>query len=143
MFQLVKNCFTKKFFQIEGRSGRKEYIAFFLFEAIVSFILSSIVECTEGLYQTSAVVLFNIFGLVITIPNTTLSARRLHDLNLSGFWLILLAIIHIISRYIIWVVGLEDGILLLFEISYITSVVLPFMVLKGTKSTNRFGNELE
>ncbi|MDN5089854.1 DUF805 domain-containing protein [Aliarcobacter butzleri] len=64
-----------KFADFNGRAKRSEYWTFVLINAIVSFLLSFISP------EIGA-----IFGLLATIPHISVSVRRLHDINLSGWW---------------------------------------------------------
>lgn len=71
-------CFT-------GRSRRKEYWMFVLFNVIFSFVLGFI----DGLVGTfdseiGLGILGGMYSLVILIPGLAVSVRRLHDTGKSG-----------------------------------------------------------
>lgn len=80
MFDLFINYFRNKYFQFQGRASRKEYGIFSLF-IIITFI--PIFILTQR-YNNS--ILIVVYAVVISIPYLSLEARRLHDLNLSGWW---------------------------------------------------------
>jgi len=78
--QAVKTCF-KKYFEIKGRASRSEYWYFILFTFLgygAGFLL--------GLIAPVLLWLLGIFVLAILIPAITVAARRLHDINKSGWY---------------------------------------------------------
>jgi len=93
-----------KYAEFNGRSRRKEYWMFALFNLIFSIVAtvldyilgSNMLIAGYGLFHT-------IFGLAILIPSITVSVRRLHDIGKSG-WMLLIAIIPIIGA--IWLIVL-------------------------------------
>jgi uncharacterized membrane protein YhaH (DUF805 family) len=80
----------KKFAQFEGRSRRKEYWMFTLFNILVACVLY-----IPGLiYRESALglgllALYGIYSLATLIPALAVSIRRLHDTGKSGWFLLL------------------------------------------------------
>ena len=78
--QAVKTCF-KKYFDFKGRASRSEYWYFILFTFLgygAGFLL--------GLIAPALLWLLGIFVLAILIPVITVAARRLHDINKSGWY---------------------------------------------------------
>lgn len=76
-----------------GRSRRREYWTFFLVNGAI-FIIAGVVYSlaapitgTRDIMIVPTVILF-IFALVLVVPAVTLSIRRLHDIGVSGWWLI-------------------------------------------------------
>ncbi len=109
MFQdAIKTCF-KKYADFSGRAMRSEYWWFALFSMITSFILLMI-DPSETLYL--------IFSLAVLLPSLAVGARRLHDIDRSGWWL-LLSLVPLV------------GII----------VLIVWFCTKGTPGTNRFGPE--
>lgn len=86
---VIKN----KYATFEGRARRKEYWYFVLMNIIILFGLSFIDGLT-GTFNTDAGmgVLSGIYTLAILIPSIAVSIRRLHDSNLSGWWILLVFI---------------------------------------------------
>ena len=107
----------KKYAVFGGRSRRKEYWYFVLFSLIVSLILSAI-DALLGTFSSSTNVglLGGIYGLAIIIPSIAVSVRRLHDIDRTGWW-VLISLVPVIG----------------------TLVLLVFAVLAGTPGQNRFG----
>lgn len=118
----------KRYADFSGRSRRKEYWMFALFQFIIAIILSALlfsggmsVDPTTGAPAVGTtfyigVGLLVIFGLASFIPALAVMVRRFHDQDKSG-WFALLS-------FIPYVGGL---------------IVLVFMCLDGTRAPNRFG----
>jgi uncharacterized membrane protein YhaH (DUF805 family) len=94
----------KKYAVFEGRARRKEYWMFFLFNLIISVILSIISSALDDKFN----LIGNIYSLAVLIPSLAVAVRRLHDINKSGWWL-LISLIPIIGW--IWIIVLlaADG----------------------------------
>lgn len=98
----------------EGRCSVKEFwiTSFYVFIAVFPIacgvLYADIALEAEGLYTQ----LFNIvLTLVLFVPNIKLSSRRLHDLNMSGWWLLLFLVPCIGSFFAIYAFFFpgEDG----------------------------------
>jgi uncharacterized membrane protein YhaH (DUF805 family) len=76
----VKICF-KKFFDFKGRASRSEYWYFTLF-----IMIGYVVGFTLGFIAPVFFIINGIFFLVIIIPWVAVAARRLHDINKSGWF---------------------------------------------------------
>ncbi|QDT28842.1 Inner membrane protein YhaH [Gimesia panareensis] len=79
----------KKYADISGRARRKEYWMFVLINmliAIVIWILGAIIGDTKGLISVS---LSGLYSLFIFLPYWTVTIRRLHDTNKSGWWILI------------------------------------------------------
>lgn len=114
----------KRYADFEGRSRRKEYWMFVLFQFLllvpVGIILSLFSATEAGGESTLGGIFLIVVGLiylgVFLIPGIAVQVRRFHDQDKSG-WFILLGFI-----------------------PYVGSIVLlVFMCLEGTKGSNRFG----
>ena len=107
----------KKYAVFSGRSRRKEYWFFVLFVVIISIVLN-IIDGLIGAYDRSmgAGLLSTIFSLAILIPSIAVSVRRLHDIDRTGWW-VLIALVPLVG----WI------------------VLLVFHVQDSTPGTNRYG----
>jgi uncharacterized membrane protein YhaH (DUF805 family) len=76
---VIKN----KYAQFDGRARRKEYWMFFLFNVIISIVLS-VIDSMVGMP-----VLGGLYFLAIIIPGVAVTIRRLHDTGRSGWWALL------------------------------------------------------
>ncbi len=83
-----------KYAQFDGRAHRQEFWMFVLINFLISFAVG-LVASFIGLKFLSYV-----YSLALFVPSIALAARRLHDINRSGWWQ-LIAIIPIIGWIII------------------------------------------
>jgi uncharacterized membrane protein YhaH (DUF805 family) len=105
MIEAVKAVFSK-YATFEGRARRAEYWWFVLFSFIIAVVLNLI---NPGL-------LGGIWSLATLLPSLAVGARRLHDTDRSGWWLLI---------GFIPVIGLI--------------VLIVFFVKAGQTGANRFG----
>ena len=95
----------KKYTQFDGRSRRKEYWMFLLFNMIISYAL----QFVDHFISDSPIgYLSGIYSLAVLLPSIAVGIRRLHDVNKSG-WYYLLMLLPIIGW--IWLIILlaTDG----------------------------------
>lgn len=98
----VISCFNK-YFDFETRSSRKEFWYWQLFR-ILMFLSITFIE-SLGLSG----ILF-ISNFIFLIPEIAVSIRRLHDINKSGWWILLtLTIIGIIPLTYFYCIKGDDG----------------------------------
>ena len=102
----VKTCFSK-YVTFEGRAPRSEYWWFTLFNVVGQVVLLFVYEPLSML-----------FALAVLLPGLTVTARRLHDIDRSGWWM-LIVLIPIVG----WL------------------IMLYWEVQKGTNGPNRFGHD--
>ena len=105
----IKTCFSK-YFVFSGRSTRSEFWYFSLFWIIGIFlaIYGDLVLNSDLLENDELGPFEIIFVLVGWVPYLSVTFRRLHDVNRSGWWwLIPLTIIGIIPFYY-WMLKLSD-----------------------------------
>lgn len=97
----------KKIKDIKGRSSRKQFWNYQLYSFLLTLLLSSI-SVMFSFGKFSALTFF-IPIILMSLANFTLSIRRLHDSNKSGWWL-LTAFIPILGPFIyLYLMGLEKG----------------------------------
>jgi len=99
----------KKYAVFSGRSRRKEYWYFVLFNLIACIILA-IIDVLTGTYSahTGMGLLGAVYGLAVLVPGIAVSVRRLHDTGRSGWWL-LLAFIPVIGGLVLLIFMLQDS----------------------------------
>jgi uncharacterized membrane protein YhaH (DUF805 family) len=91
----IKTCFTK-YVDFNGRASRSEFWWFVLFQVLVSVALSMVSQTVSGL-----------FSLAVLLPGLGVAARRLHDTDKSG-WFLLLSFIPIIGWIILIVFYIQE-----------------------------------
>ena len=91
----------KKYAVFSGRSRRKEYWMFVLFNIIVSIVLAIVDTMTGTMSAAYGIgLLGGIYSLLVLIPSIAVGVRRLHDTDRSGWWL-LIALIPLIGAIIL------------------------------------------
>jgi uncharacterized membrane protein YhaH (DUF805 family) len=107
----------KRYAEFNGRSRRKEYWMFTLYNIVIFLVLY--IAGFVTLERTGISMVFFglafIYALAILVPNLAVSVRRLHDIDKSGWW-ILLAFVPVVSL-----------------------ALIVLMCLEGTPGDNRFG----
>ena len=115
----------KRYAQFSGRSQRKEYWMFLLFVVIGSFVFSFLDSLlglgggfshydygAAGAYGAGANmrggILNGIFSLAIIVPSISVACRRLHDIDKSGWWM-LIGLIPLVGWIIVIVWYCTDG----------------------------------
>ena len=117
--QAVKSCFNQ-YCGFKGRASRAEFWWFTLFTAIVGFVLGFV----DGLLFTSTENAFfallgfsGLFRLGVFLQALAVTARRLHDTDKSGWWMLL---------YLTIIGGI---------------VVFIFTLLRGNEGSNKYGED--
>ena len=105
----------KKYAVFSGRSRRKEYWFFVLFAVIISIVLG-VIDVMIGTQTGGIGILSAIYALAMLIPSIAVSVRRLHDIDKTGWW-ILIGFIPLIG----------------------TIILLIFAFLPGTAGDNKYG----
>ena len=94
----------KNYVGFEGRARRKEFWMFVLFNFIVTIVLM-VIDSVLGTMNAKIGLgmLSGLYGLATFLPNLAVSVRRLHDIDRSGWWL-LIAFIPLIGAImlIVW-----------------------------------------
>jgi len=169
----IRTVYYKKYADFKGRASRSEYWwAMGSYYAIFSVILlfgnlmypenECVFLCAE---YTGPQAIFDLFNLIVLIPFIAVTFRRLHDINMSGWWFWIwiptYIIFFIVAIYAVFVEVPFDKLMdetihpnafvpLLFNnnafIISLISWVLPMLYVvfylplkKGDKEANRFG----
>ncbi len=83
----------KKYATFSGRARRKEYWMFVLFNiifSIVATVLDSVIGTRDP--DTGYGIISGLYSLAVLLPGLAVSARRLHDIGKSGWWLLIVLI---------------------------------------------------
>jgi uncharacterized membrane protein YhaH (DUF805 family) len=98
--QAITSC-LKKYAVFSGRASRSEYWYWMLFHVLVH-IVTRILDAI--IYPASAAThVSNAFDLIVLLPSLAVAVRRLHDVDRSGWWLLMdLIIIGMIYPLLVW-----------------------------------------
>ena len=142
--EAIKTCF-KKYFVIKGRARRSEYWWFMLFNFVAPIPLMILdVLLFDGMAEEVSP-LSSLFSLLTFIPLITVTARRLHDIDKSGWWQVLpLApiILFGVGAGITVAAGMGGAVLMVIGgLATLASIVLLIVwcATDGHKQDNRFG----
>jgi uncharacterized membrane protein YhaH (DUF805 family) len=108
--EAVHNCLVK-YFSVNGRASRSEYWWFFATWIVLYFLLTFLSSIFEQFW-----ILAISFYIGVLVPSITSAIRRLHDVDRSGWW------------YLLIFLPLIGGIILLV-----------WFCSEGTNGPNRFG----
>lgn len=113
----VRTCFAK-YATFSGRAPRSEFWWFVLFTVLVNFALGVVDRAIFGIAPDGQPVsiLGALFSLAVLLPTIAVGVRRLHDLDRTGWW------------YLLILIPVLGALVLLF-----------FFVQRGTVGANRFG----
>lgn len=107
----------KKYAEFNGRAGRQEYWFFLLFNILISAFLATIDYFTGTFnFEAGVGLLSGIYSLAVLIPGIAVTVRRLHDIDRSGWWL-LISLIPVVGGITLFI----------------------FMVLDSTPGNNEYG----
>ena len=104
-FDAIKICFNK-YFVFDGRASRSEYWWFFLFTIIID-ILCELLDISMG-YEYGEFGLFFFISLITVIPGIAVTARRLHDTDKSGWWMLISFTIIGVIPLLVWLISQGD-----------------------------------
>lgn len=107
LIEAVQSVFSK-YFQFSGRARRSEYWYWVLFTFLAGIVFGILDGLIFGWETEDPGVLGGVFSLATFIPGLSVSWRRLHDTNRSGWWLggFYLALIPLIAIFVGVVLGL-------------------------------------
>jgi len=97
----IKLCFIK-YAQFSGRASRSEFWFFVLFGILGSWIAIIIDTMILNYSWEKDGPVYLIFQIIILLPSIAVGARRLHDLNKSGWWQLLVFTIIGLIPLIFW-----------------------------------------
>ena len=183
----------RKYAQFDGRSRRSEFWLWLLFRFLLGQFLGAIAFAFIGpaMMQMSLhpevynghpelffqsymqmwfrlIPFFSVLSLALLLPTLTVCIRRLHDINRTGWWIVLPYVVGIVGLIVFFIIGGvsifslfahhpngdvsdSEGMRAVFQVvgSLFLCVILPsfvswvvllvFFVTEGTRGANRFG----
>ena len=108
----------KNYAKFSGRARRSEYWWVILAQTLISTAFSLINIAGDSVLGAVANVVISVYGLATLIPMISLTVRRLHDIEKSGWWYLLNCIPCIGSI-----------------------ILIVFFCKEGTAGSNRYGDD--
>ena len=139
----------KRFFTLKGRLNRLRYLKYsvFLFILFAVFTVLCMIATAAAEKSDSSVLLISALicffcGAAVFWGMIALSVRRLHDLNLSGWWYALIFLVSTVGSVL---ARSEDGaVVAAATVLNVVTVVFSFYLFlkKGTDGDNDYGEDL-
>ena len=144
----ILTCF-RKYIVFSGRAQRSEYWWFFLFTFVISVVLGIL-----AIFASALRFLEWVFFLAVLLPSLAVTARRLHDTNRTGWWMLMLiglGLAGIIAGAVVGAIIYHDeewGPLLVFLVSIAGGllgwvagylVLLYFLIQPSNPGANQYG----
>ena len=98
----------RQYADFEGRARRSEYWYFVLVNILVYVPLYLVARLVDGPVGIIAACLYALYALVLVIPSLAVKVRRLHDIDRSGWW-ILIGFIPLVGGIILLIWECEDS----------------------------------
>lgn len=98
----------KQYAVFSGRAQRKEYWMFVLFNLIVSFIIGIVTGIIGAATGSDLSIVSFLYGAAVMLPSIGVGVRRLHDIDRSGWWL-LLSFIPILGWIVLLIFHVKDS----------------------------------
>lgn len=109
LFGHFRSCVTGGYVRFRGRATRREYWGFVLFYLLAAILVGAVGGVLDGVMGNIrdeepifTIALPVLFGLATILPAAAVTVRRIHDIGLSG-WFVLLGLIPTIGGLIILV----------------------------------------
>ncbi|MEO5578312.1 MAG: DUF805 domain-containing protein [Sphingomicrobium sp.] len=134
----------QRYFVFYGRSPRAEYWWFFLFQMILSMV-TTLIDLVLGLGGADSPVSTNmILALALFVPSLAVTVRRLHDINRSG-WTVMVYLLMTIAVSVVGVVlsaflGGFGIVLLVLGMVVVSVSFLILLVTDGNPGENGYGH---
>ena len=133
----IKTCLTKKYFCFSGRASRSEFWFFYLFLLIGYIICFTLIMAVSfKLFW-----LMGAFMIGIILPSLGVSVRRLHDVNKSGWFLLLPVPFNIVGRLFERSIGDMSLVFTIIGLG-ISIYLLVLYCTDGNKKNNKFGKPI-
>lgn len=109
MIEWYKKVVLQNYFNFNGRARRSEYWYYTLMNIIIA-IVAMILDKTLGINFDPLPYgpLYALYGLAVFLPGLGVAVRRLHDVNKSG-WFLLIALVPLIGAIWLLVLFCTEG----------------------------------
>ena len=101
----ISTCMVKKYADFSGRASRSEFWFFTLFLFLAGFVITIIDIMILNFHPDDLGPINLIVSVITLIPAIAVAARRLHDVNQSGWWQLIILTVIGIPVYLYWVIS--------------------------------------
>ena len=98
--EAIYSAFIKNYANFSGRARRSEYWYFTLFQGVVNIIAFFTPSPTVEVGGQPVSLLYGLFSLAFLLPGLAVSVRRLHDIDKSGWNVLMLCLMPLLSIFI-------------------------------------------
>ena len=102
----------QRYAEFSGRSRRMEYWMFTLIHAVILLVIAvgifGFSAMKQPLLGAGCSLLLGAYALAAFIPDLALTVRRLHDIDKSGWW-ILIALVPAVGGIVLLIMAVLDG----------------------------------
>ena len=87
MVSAFKNVVMNNYANFDGRLGRAEFWWFYLMDTLIAVAIAVV---TAMIFQSAKAVYIAVgaYSVILLLPMLSAEVRRLHDIGLSGWWLL-------------------------------------------------------
>lgn len=144
-------CITKKYADFNGRARRMEFGMYLL----ISFLLGILISVL-GITVMGVIWLNYLANLLLLVPSVAVYVRRLHDLNMSGWWIIpfyIMPTIYFYGMLMFYGIALGTNLVQFYEVagvwfimyvalSCVSFAFLIYLIFKeGDRYPNQYGDD--
>ena len=132
-----------------GRSRRKEYWMFVLFNFLISIVLSILdkilgfddIFSFGGTAFRNNGIIGSLYSLIVLVPSLAVGVRRLHDTNRSGWYLMMpfAPLLFMFVASFLPVLGIIAGLLGLLAMIVLGILLIVFLATEGDAGGNDYG----
>jgi uncharacterized membrane protein YhaH (DUF805 family) len=109
--EAIKQAFSHGFVY-RGRASRSAYWWWALFEVIVLFVSELLIVIPAAAHSNAAVAVFfiilGIVGIYLALVGLAVTIRRLHDIDRSGWW-VLIGLVPFVGGIVLLIFSLLEG----------------------------------
>ncbi len=142
-WQAIGTCF-RKYADFSGRAQRSEFWWWYLFSLLANLIFGILDTALFGIESLGVFGL--IFDLIILLPSIAVAARRLHDIDKSGWWQIMYLVPLVLVMLSALIGSSQDSaffslVAIISGLAFFIAIIVLIVwhATKGTQGDNSFG----
>jgi len=140
--EAVRTC-LRKYVDFNGRARRAEYWWYLLFAILVGFAARLLDRAFAGGAPIHQGPISVITSLALLLPSLAVSVRRLHDIDRTGWWIVIFYVAVVVLAFVAIAAAFTGGagiaLAILLAIGALSLWLIVWFVTRGTNGPNRFG----